>query len=98
MAINFQTKRRSKNYQVRKVREALPEIFTSDFPKLVTFLEEYYNFLVFADGAHAFGDSGKQLFAKKDIHEMLSNLLDNLVNEFAGGLQTGDNCTGNRVS
>mgnify|MGYP001183089127 CR=1 FL=1 len=98
MAINFQTKRRSKNYQVRKVREALPEIFTSDFPKLVTFLEEYYNFLDSADGAHAFGDTGKQLFAKKDIHEMPSNLLDKLVNELAGGLQTGENFTDKRFA
>ena len=38
MAIDFQSKRRLKNFQVRKVRESLPEYFTSEFPDLVTFL------------------------------------------------------------
>ena len=42
MAIDFQSKRRLKNFQVRKVRETLPEYFTSEFPTLVTFLEKYF--------------------------------------------------------
>ena len=46
MAIDFASKRRFKNFQVRKVREALPEYFTSEFPKLVSFVEKYYDFLV----------------------------------------------------
>tara|TARA_B100001057_G_scaffold215064_1_gene215303 strand:- start:3884 stop:4849 length:966 start_codon:yes stop_codon:yes gene_type:complete len=90
MSIDFTSQRRLKNFQVRKVKESLPEIFTSDFPKLVTFLEKYYNFLDSADGTHAFGDDSKQIFAKKDIHETKAGLLDNLVSELSGGMQSGE--------
>jgi len=41
MSIDYQSQRRFKNFNVRKVREALPEFYTSEFPKLVTFLEKY---------------------------------------------------------
>ena len=53
MSINYHSKRRLKNFQVRKVRESLPEYFTSEYPTLVTFLEKYYDFLDSADGTHA---------------------------------------------
>lgn len=98
MAINYKSNRRLKNFQVRKVRESLPEIFTQDFPKLVTFLEKYYDFLDSAGGSHAFGDETKQIFSKKDIHEMPADLLNNLVAELAGGLSTGENFTDKRFA
>ena len=79
MAIDFQSKRRLKNFQVRKVRETLPEYFTSEFPTLVTFLEKYYDFLDSADANHSFGDDLKQIFATKDIGEMPNELLNNYI-------------------
>ena len=88
MAIDYQSKRRFKSFQNRKVRESLPEFYTSEFPTLVTFLEKYYDFLDSADGTHAFGDDARRFFATKDIREMPSGLLNNLVNELAGGLNT----------
>jgi len=93
MPINYQSKRRLKNFQVRKVREALPEYFTSEFPTLVTFLEKYYEFLDSADAVHAFGDDIRRGFTTKDIGEMPSNLTDNYVNELAANLETGNNFT-----
>ena len=96
MAIDFQSKRRLKNFQVRKVRESLPEYFTSEFPKLVTFLEKYYEFLDSADGTHAFGDDLKQSYATKDIGEMPSDLINKYVPELAGGLETADNFSDKR--
>ena len=98
MSINFHSKRRLKNFQVRKVREALPEYYTSEFPTLVTFLEKYYDFLDSDNGSHAFGDDIRQLFAKKDPREMSSDLLNNLVSELAGGLETGENFTDTRYA
>jgi len=98
MSINYHSKRRLKSFQNRKVREALPEFYTSEFPKLVTFLEKYYDFLDSADGAHAFGHDNHQLFAKKDIGEMPADLLNNLVTELGGGLKTGDNFTNTRYA
>ena len=96
MAIDFQSKRRLKNFQVRKVRESLPEYFTSEFPDLVTFLEKYYDFLDSADATHAFGDDLKQLYATKDIGEMPSDLINKYVPELAGGLETADNFSDKR--
>ena len=98
MAINFASKRRFKNFQVRKVREALPEYYTSEFPTLVTFLEKYYDFLDSDNGTHAFGDDVRQLFSKKDAREMPEDLLNNLVSELAGGLKTGENFTSTRYA
>ena len=98
MSINFHSKRRLKNFQVRKVREALPEYYTSEFPTLVTFLEKYYDFLDSDNGSHAFGDDIRQLFSKKDAREMPSDLLNNLVSELAGGLETGENFTSTRYA
>ena len=98
MSINYHSKRRLKNFQVRKVREALPEYYTSEFPTLVTFLEKYYDFLDSDNGTHAFGDDVRQLFSKKDAREMPEDLLNNLVSELAGGLETGENFTSTRYA
>ena len=98
MSINYHSKRRLKNFQVRKVREALPEYYTGEFPTLVTFLEKYYDFLDSDNGTHAFGDDIRQLFSKKDAREMPSDLLNNLVSELAGGLETGENFTDTRYA
>lgn len=98
MSINPHSKRRLKNFQVRKVREALPEYYTGEFPTLVTFLEKYYDFLDSDNGTHAFGDDVRQLFAKKDAREMPSDLLNNYVSEIAGGLETGENFTDARYA
>ena len=98
MAIDFASKRRFKNFQVRKVREALPEYFTSEFPKLVSFVEKYYDFLDSADATHSFGDDLKQIFATKDIGEMPNELLNSYVNELAANLETGGNFTDTRFA
>ena len=98
MSINYKSKRRLKSFQNRKVREALPEFYTSEFPTLVTFLEKYYNFIDSADGTHAFGSNAQQFFTKKDIKEMPANLLNNLVSELGGGLKTGENFTNRRYA
>src|SRR6056300_1447840 len=98
MSINHRSKRRLKNFQVRKVREALPEYYTSEYPTLVTFLEKYYDFLDSDNGTHSFGDDVRQLFSKKDAREMPSDLINNVVSEIAGGLKTGENFTSARYA
>ncbi len=98
MTINYQSQRRLKNFQVRKVREALPEIFTTDHPKFVSFLENYYNFMDSDNGTHAFGDDIRRIFATKDIGETPEALLNNMVSELAGGLETGENFTDTRYA
>ena len=90
MTIDYHSKRRLKNFNVRKVREALPEYHTSEFPTLVTFLEKYYDFLDSSGGTHAFGDDNRSIFATKDIRETPQDRLDNLITEISGGLKSGD--------
>ena len=90
MTIDYHSKRRLKNFNVRKVREALPEYHTSEFPTLVTFLEKYYDFLDSSSGTHAFGDDNRSIFATKDIRETPQDRLDNLITEISGGLKSGD--------
>ena len=90
MPIDYHSKRRLKNFNVRKVKEALPEFYTTEFPTLVTFLEKYYDFLDSADGTHAFGDDTRRIFATKDIRETPEDRLDNLITEISGGLKSGD--------
>ena len=51
--IQYHYNRRPRNFLHRKVRDALPEFFTQDYPKLVTFLEKYYDYLD-SDGASSF--------------------------------------------
>ena len=51
--IQYHYNRRPRNFLHRKVREALPEFFTQDYPNLVTFLEKYYDYLD-SDGASSF--------------------------------------------
>ena len=51
--IQYHYNRRPRNFLHRKVRDALPEYFTQDYPKLITFLEKYYDYLD-SDGASSF--------------------------------------------
>ena len=90
MAIDYGSKRRLKNFKVRKVRESLPEYFTSENPVLVSFLEKYYDFLDSSEGTHAFGDDARQIFATKDVREMPADLLDPMTVELSGGLKSAD--------
>jgi len=42
--INYSSFRRPYNFLDRKVRDALPEHFTTDYPKFITFLEPIRSF------------------------------------------------------
>ena len=46
MSIDYHSQRRLKNFNVRKVREALPEFYTTEFPTLVTFLDAIVKILL----------------------------------------------------
>ena len=95
MAINYHHNRRPKNFLNRKVREALPEYFVEEYPKLVTFLETYYEDLD-SDSQTSFGNEVRQLFSLRDIGE--TTQLNSLISEIASGLPNGDNFTDPRIS
>lgn len=89
--INYHYNRRPRNFLRRKVRESLPEHFTQDYPKLVTFLEKYYEYLD-SDGASSFNHKLKRIYHSRDTQEVSSDLLVYLIQEIAGG-NTGGNFT-----
>ena len=87
--INYHYNRRPRNFLRRKVRESLPEHFTQDYPKLVTFLEKYYEYLD-SDGASSFNHKLKRIYYSRDTQEVSSDLLVYLIQEIAAG-NTGGN-------
>ena len=89
--IKYHQNRRPRNFIHRKVREALPEFFTQDFPKLVTFLEKYYDYLD-SDDVSSFDNQLRQIYQTRDTQEVPSKLLSTLISEIAAG-NTGDNFT-----
>ena len=87
--IKYHQNRRPRNFLHRKVRDALPEFFTQDFPKLVTFLEKYYDYLD-SDDVSSFDNQLRQIYQTRDTQEVPSKLLSTLISEIAAG-NTGDN-------
>ena len=89
--IKYHQNRRPRNFLHRKVRDALPEHFTQDYPKLITFLEKYYDYLD-SDDASSFDNQLRQIYQTRDTQEVPSKLLSTLISEIAAG-NTGDNFT-----
>ena len=87
--IQYHYNRRPRNFLRRSVRDVLPEHFTQDYPKLVTFLEKYYDYMD-SDEASSFDHQLKKIYQTRDTQETPSNLLTNLIQEIAGG-NTGEN-------
>lgn len=78
--------RRNLNFATSKVREVLPEYYVQEYPKLVSFLENYYNYLD-SDTPTSFKREINNLFAIRDISETEIRFLDLLVSEIGNGLQ-----------
>ena len=87
--IQYHYNRRPRNFLRRSVRDVLPEHFTQDYPKLITFLEKYYDYMD-SDEASSFDHQLRKIYQTRDIQETPSNLLTNLISEIAAG-NTGDN-------
>ena len=87
--IQYHYNRRPRNFLHRKVRDSLPEFFTQDYPKLVTFLEKYYDYLD-SDGASSFDYRLRKIYQTRDTQETTSDLLRLLIEEIAGR-NTGGN-------
>ena len=71
--------------QRRRVSEALPEFFVSEYPKFVSFLETYYDFLD-SSGQYSFNNKIEQLFATRDVDQTPDNLFDFLGKELGANL------------
>ena len=87
--IQYHYNRRPRNFLRRKVRESLPEFFTQDYPKLVTFLEKYYDYLD-SDGSSSFDYKLRKIYQTRDTQEVSSDLLKFIIEEIAAG-NTGGN-------
>lgn len=76
------------NFITSKVKEVLPEHFTTDYPNLVEFLESYYDYMNEDDtGFNYFITS---LYQARDLNSTLLFQLDNIFEEIGLGTNTND--------
>ena len=77
--------RRDIPLQISQIKETLPEYFRSEYPKFITFLEKYYEFLD-SDGKYSFATQIHQLFSTRDVDQTPDNLFDLLGKELGSNL------------
>jgi hypothetical protein len=76
------------NFITSKVKEVLPEHFATDYPNLVKFLEEYYNYLETDDSGFSYFISS--LYQARDLNTTLLEQLDSIFDEIALELTSSD--------
>lgn len=83
------TLRREDTFFHRKIDEVMPEHILENHPKIVSFLEEYYNFLD-SDGAKSFQSDIYDILSYRDTEEIPNDLLNLLVYEIGSKLENVD--------
>jgi len=78
--------RRKVTLRTSKVGEVVPEYFEEDNPKLITFLEKYYDHLD-SNQTHGFGHLINELIYARDAAQTSEANLDELIKEIGNGLQ-----------
>lgn len=76
------------NFITNKVKEVLPEHFTTDYPNLVEFLESYYDYMNEDDAGFSYFISS--LYQARDLNTTLLSQLDNIFEEIGIGTNTND--------
>ena len=89
--------RRNVDFRNRIVKEALPEYHTTEYDKLVSLLQHYYDFMD-SDETHGFDTEIHQLNTIRDIGETPEEYLNLLISELSNGLPNGDKFTDARKS
>lgn len=79
--------RRDINFRQSKVKDVLPEYFVTENPKLISFLEAYYQFLD-SSGDHSFKTEIDAISSARDIDQTNDENLDQLIKEIGNGLQS----------
>ena len=77
--------RRYVDFKTNKVKDILPEYFSSQYPQFVTFLEKYYEYLD-SDQTYNFDARIKDLFSVRDIHSNSGEDLDRVFKEIGLGV------------
>ena len=70
-----------------KVSEVLPEFYETEYPKLISFLKEYYNFLDSSE-TYGFGEKIKELIHSRDASQNNTESLNSLIQEIGNGIQS----------
>jgi len=78
--------RRDLNFATSKVKEVLPEYFLAEYPKLITLLEKYYEYLD-SDADDAFKKQINDLFSIRDVSQTSLESLDEIISEIGNGLE-----------
>jgi len=78
--------RRDLNFATSKVKEVLPEYFLAEYPKLITLLEKYYEYLD-SDADDAFKNQINDLYSIRDVSQTSLESLDEIISEIGNGLE-----------
>jgi len=70
-----------------QVTQVLPEFFQTEYPRLITFLEKYYEYTG-EDGSVSYDEQIHNLFGIRNISNAELNTLDLLIGEISEGLET----------
>tara|TARA_R110000868_G_scaffold382366_1_gene648938 strand:- start:16884 stop:17867 length:984 start_codon:yes stop_codon:yes gene_type:complete len=81
--------RRNRNFTTSKVKEVLPEHYTSDYPNLVKFLDYYYDWME-TDINHGFDNTLHNLYKLRDLSETDLVLLNQIFKEIGQGSISAD--------
>ena len=81
--------RRSVSIRKDDVEDVLPQYWQSDYPTLISFLENYYNFMD-SSGEQNFGQELKNLYRNRDIEAASLKNLDQLLFEIGNRITSGD--------
>lgn len=81
--------RRNRNFTSSKVKEVLPEHYTSEYPNLVKFLDYYYDYMS-SDATHGFDNTLHNLYSIRDLQATDLTLLNQIFKEIGQGLVSAD--------
>jgi|TARA_R110000744_G_scaffold81871_4_gene160840 hypothetical protein len=81
--------RRGQNLSTSKIREVLPEHYIAEYPKLVSFLEKYYDYMD-SDANHGFDNDIQNLYKLRDVRATELTYLNQIFGEIGQGLVTAD--------
>jgi len=87
--VNKTLERRDVNFSSSKVKDLIPEYILEEYPTLVSFLEEYYEYLN-EDETRNFEKQLNEVLAIRDVQDTQIKYLDLLISEIANGIQKSD--------
>lgn len=95
---NDQKNRRPDIFHESRVKEVLPSHICENYPKLLNFLDAYYDFMDSDAGDHAFDNKIHEILSLRDTEEIPEEFLAQLTYELASRLENNEKFTNSRFA